>query len=96
MKYALLTLALVSCSPWYNLKDTDCWKPNSCVETYPVTSEVVKLEFTRDHNGQNNGIYLIDRETGIKYQLMRRNHGNENLELKVADEKNDLDLSFFR
>ena len=94
MKKYLLALFLTSCSPWYNLKNTNCWKDNACVERYPVTSDVVKLDFDKDYNGQNKSIYVTDKKTGLKYQMVRKAKGV--LELKLLNQESEKDFNFLR
>ena len=38
----------------------------------PVTSNVIKVDYKFDDNGQNNEIILKDKNTGDEYRLMRK------------------------
>jgi len=87
----VLSLGILGGCATLNEREMYCYKYGDCTQTFPITSSVINLEYSKGGRGKNNGVYIEDKFNGTVYRVVRRNDGYDSLELEMQEQEFTVD-----
>jgi len=83
----ILSIGILGGCATLNEREMHCYKYGDCTRTFPITSSVVEMRYSKDERGKNNGVYVEDKFNGTVYRVVRRNDGYDSLELEMQEKE---------